>query len=223
MIGWAQTFSVTTLAGSGNAGTANGTGTAAEFENPTSAVVDANGNIFVTDRTNDVIRRITPEGVVTTFAGSGTAGFADGTGTAARFNNPSGIAIDASGNLYVADRDNHNIRRITPAGVVTTLAGSTTAQNGTTNATGTAARFNGPTGVAVDASGNVFVADASNHRIRRVTPAGVVTTFAGNGSGNTNGTGTSALFNLPSAIAIDGSYTSGTINVVVKLVGRREL
>ena len=128
-------------------------------------------------------------GTVTTLAGSGTAGSTDATGTAASFRNPYGIAVDASENVYVADYTNNKIRKITPAGVVTTLAGSGTA--GSTNATGIAASFNGPAKVAVDASANVYVSDRLNHKIRKITAAGVVTTLAGSGTaGSTDGTGT---------------------------------
>jgi len=180
---------VITFAGSGSSGSANGTGTAATFNNPQGAVVDANGNVYIADKFNHSIRKITTSGVVSTFA----------TG----FSRPNGLAIDASGNIYVADEWNHKIKKVTSGGTVTTLAGSSL---GMTNATGTSAQFNYPSGVAVDASGNVYVADKDNHRIRKITSAGVVTTFAGSGSsGNANGTGTAATFASPTGLAIDAN------------------
>ncbi|MDP6772541.1 MAG: hypothetical protein QF704_17670, partial [Anaerolineales bacterium] len=115
---------VTTLAGSGSEGSANGTGTAASFKSPSGVAVDGSGNVYVADTWNHMIRKITSEGVVTTLAGSGSQGSANGTGTVASFSGPSGVAVDGSGNVYVADKDNHLIRKITSDGVVTTLAGS---------------------------------------------------------------------------------------------------
>jgi serine/threonine protein kinase, bacterial len=183
---------VSTFAG-GSGGYADGTGLAAQFNLPSGIVKDAAGNFFVCDRDNHKIRKITPAGVVTTFAGS-TAGLQDGTGAAAKFNQPYCITIDASGNLYVGDRINHAIRKITAAGVVTTLAGNGTAGN--TNGTGAAASFNEPLGVAADASGNIFVADYINGLIRKVTPAGVVTTFQNPGATHIFGIAVDAANNL---------------------------
>jgi gliding motility-associated-like protein len=192
---------VTAFAGNTTAGSNNGTGAAASFNGAYALTKDVYGNIYVADTFNQLIRKITPAGVVTTFAGNGVAGFANGTGTAASFNNPIGVAADASGNIYVADQQNNQIRKITPFGVVSTLAGNTTP--GTSNGTGAAARFSGPLGVATDAAGNVYVADSQNNLIRKVTPAGVVTTLAGSGfSGAVNGTGTAASFSNPTSLVV---------------------
>jgi len=200
----AITPEVTTLAGIGSPGYANGTGTAASFNYPTGVAVDGSGNLYVADQHNHLIRKITSAGVVTTLAGIGSQGYANGTGTAASFNYPWGVAVDGSGNLYVADQGNHLIRKITSAGVVTTLAGS--GSSGSADGTGTAASFHDPTGVAVDGSGNLYVADKNNHLIRKITSAGVVTTFAGSGSsGSADGTGTAASFYRPDGVVVDGS------------------
>ena len=156
-------WTVTTLAGQ-ISGSGDGTGTNAQFSCPEAIAVDTAGNLFVTDRCNHIIRRVTPSGVVTTFAGlAGNPGSADGSGTAARFNVPYQIAADNAGNLYVADSSNHRIRRVTPLGVVTTLAGS--GGPGFTDGTGTNAQFTYPSGVAVDSSGTIFVVDTSNNAI----------------------------------------------------------
>ena len=235
---------VSTFAGSGATGSADGTGTAATFSGPTGIALDASGNVYIGDAGNDKIRKITPAGVVTTLAVTGikdafglvldatgnlydaefgfyrvqkvtpagvvsilagnasTPGSADGTGAAATFNTTCGITADTSGNLYIADFFNNMIRKITPGGVVTTLAGSLT--TGYADGTGTSATFSGPTGITADASGNLYVSDQNNQRIRKITPAGVVTTVAGSGSyGFANGTGASATFNTPRAICID--------------------
>lgn len=192
---------VTTFAG-GTLGTANGTGTAAQFNAPYGLAIDASGNLYVSDTYNHRIRKITPAGVVTTLAGS-TQGYADGTGTAAQFNFPFGIAVDASGNVYVGE--NCRVRKITPAGVVTTFAGGT---QGYLDGNGTAARFNnGINAIAIDNSGNLFVADTYNYRIRKITPAANVTTFAGTGVlGSTDGDASVATFSEITGIAYDKIY-----------------
>jgi sugar lactone lactonase YvrE len=173
---------VSTFAGGGaGTGAVDGTGTAARFSDPYSITKDSQGNFFVVDNGNQVIRKITPAGVVTTFAGtSGQSGDADGTGATARFRNPTGICIDASDNLYVGEFLGNRIRKITPAGVVTTFVGSTTGAEGSTDATGTAARFRGVSGLTIDTQGNLYVADGNNSSVRKVTSAGVVTTLTTN-------------------------------------------
>lgn len=155
---------VTIIAGSGSYGSADGTGSAASFSTPIGIAVDAAGYLYVADFNGNKIRKVTPDGVVTTLAGSGSSGSNNGTGTAATFNGPRGIAVDAMGNVFVADRYNNMIRKITSAGVVTTIAGRTT--SGNADGTGTAAQFNNPFSVAVDAMGRVYVADTYNYRIR---------------------------------------------------------
>ncbi|MFY7884615.1 MAG: NHL repeat-containing protein, partial [Dolichospermum sp.] len=199
-----QGYNVSTLAGSGTATFADGTGTAASFYRPWGLAIDASENIYVADAFNNRIRKISPTGVVTTLAGSGTPAYSDGTGVSASFTGPSGVAVDLSGNVYVADQYNHRIRKITSAGVVTTLAGNGTAAFG--NGTGTAAYFNYPTGIAVDANGFVYVADQNNHRIRKISPAGVVTTFAGSGSyGYSDGASGVAMFRSPTDVKVDAN------------------
>jgi len=192
---------VTTFAGSATAGSTNSTGTNARFNFPRGTALDSAGNVYVADSASRQIRRITPAGVVSTFAGSTTSGFADGTGTSATFNTPVGITVDPVGTIYVSDIGNHNIRRITSAGVVTTLAGSRTATFA--DGVGTNAAFNTPSGIVADIYGNVYVADTNNQRIRRVTSDGTVTTLAGSTAGYADETGTNARFYFPYHLSID--------------------
>jgi alpha-tubulin suppressor-like RCC1 family protein/sugar lactone lactonase YvrE len=164
---------------------------------------DRAGTLYVSQVTGHRILKISPTGVVTTLAGGGTPGYADGVGTAARFYYPCGLGLDAAGMLYVADRDNHRIRRVNPAtGAVTTIAGST---QGYGDGTGTTARFNTPWGVAVDAAGTIYVADAGNYRIRRISPTGQVTTLAGSTQGFADGIGAAAKFATPWSVAVDAA------------------
>lgn len=194
---------VTTFAGSNAHGSADGTGTAASFFDPIGVAVDGAGNVYVADANNHKIRKITPGCVVTTFAGSGAQGSADGTATAASFNSPFGVAVEGGGTVYVADTFNNKIRKITPGGVVTTLAGS--GVPGNEDGTGTVASFTHPSSVAVDGSGNVYVADFGANKIRKITSGGVVTTFAGSGGqGSADGAGAAASFYFPSGVALDG-------------------
>jgi sugar lactone lactonase YvrE len=208
---------VTTLAGflsRGTTGHLDGTNSSALFNGPYGIAVDANTNIYVADTYNDTIRKVTPVGtnwVVTTLAGSPTnAGSADGTNGVARFSYPAAIAMDTNGNLYVADFGNDTVRKIVQSGtnwVVTTLAGLA-GSSGSHDGTNSNARFSGPEGLAVGASGQLFVSDSFNNTIRGIQPVGtnwVVTTLAGSAgtTGSSNGTGTAALFNVPQGIAMN--------------------
>lgn len=239
---------VSTFAG-GASGFMDATGTAARFNQPYCITIDAAGNLYVGDRMNHAIRKITPAGVVTTLAGNGTPGSQNGTGSAARFAEPLGVATDAAGNIFVADYLNGLIRKITPAGLVTTLINPgqvfglvfdasdnlyyTTYSNhqvmkysstgassviagqsgtgGTADGTGTAALFNFPSGITVDNNDNLYVCDAMNHRIRKITSAGVVTTFAGNNAGVTDGIGSGAAFDTP--LAVYGDFNKNAIYI----------
>jgi len=215
---------VTTLAGlAGTPGSADGTGSAALFNNPYGVPVDSAGNVYVADFYNSTIREVTQAGVVTTLAGlAGTKGSADGTGSVALFDGPTGVAVDTATNVYVADFFNSSIRKVTPAGVVTTLAGLA-GSPGSADGTGSAARFDGPTGVAVDSAGNVYVGDRYNSTVRKVTPAGVVTTLAGlaGSPGSADGTGSAALFNAPCGVAVDSAgnvYVADCYNNTIRKV-----
>lgn len=209
---------VTTVAGNPpQAGTIDGSGSAARFRAPNGAAVIGD-NVFVADTGSHTIRKVTSAGAVTTLAGNpGVSGIQDGSGTGARFTNPQGIAA-AGTNLYVADPGNHAIRKVTSAGAVTTFAGSTTGTRGFVNGTGTAAQFNTPKGIATDGS-SLFVADAGNHAIRKIDIAtGSVTTLAGTGTaGSAN---SPAQFNSPEGIAVIGTsvYVADTGNHAVRKV-----
>ncbi len=207
---------VSTFAGS-IAGMNDDTGTAARFNHPLSVALNSVGYVFVADSKNNMIRKIAPDGTVTTVAGTGTAGSANGAGNTATFNYPNGLAIDAADNVYVADALNNMIRKITPAGIVSTLAGSTL--SGNVNDQDTNARFNYPTGIAVDGTGNLFVADENNHIIRKITAGGLVTTFAGSSNpDNIDDTATAAAFFSPYGIAIDASN-----NLYVAEIGNNKI
>ncbi|MGX5817870.1 IPT/TIG domain-containing protein [Chitinophaga lutea] len=192
--------SVSAIAGNDVAGYAEGA--AARFRLPWKSAVDAQGNIYVADRDNHRIRKITPAGITSTVAGNGTAGFADGPATMAMFNQPLDVTVDAAGNIYVADNLNHRIRKIGTDGMVTTVAGNGTA--GFVEGTGTAAQLKNPSGLDLDKDGNLIVADRLNHRIRKITPAGVVSSIAGDGTtGFRDGAAVGARFADPYSIAID--------------------
>jgi hypothetical protein len=222
-------WNVTTIAGdAGYQGSADGPGTEASFAAPYGVAADSAGNIYVADTGNDTIRKIAPAGtnwVVTTLAGvAGIIGSSDGTGSGGEFNYPSGLAVNQTGDIYVADSSNGEIRKMTPAGskwAVTTLAGQVTGGSGSQDGTGGGALFNYPYGVAVDRSGNVYVADTYNDTIRQVTPQGLVTTLAGlpGVSGGLDGTGISAQFYYPTALAADKSgniYVADSYNDTIR-------
>lgn len=179
------------FAGNGMGGWDDGQGTAATLYQPDALLSDAAGNIYFSDQSSHLVRKITPGGLVTTIAGMAhMPGFANGTGSAARFSNPRGLDIDNAGNIYVADQANNRVRKITATGVVTTYAGS--GAIGTLNGQTGAASFNTPTAVAFDVAGNLYVSDSGNNLIRKITTAGVVSTFA-------------AGFNFPRELRVDGT------------------
>jgi len=207
---------VTTFAGDGTSGSTDGPAASASFTVPNGLAIDSAGNIYVVDSNNQKIRKIDTSGNVTTFAGTGAAGSTDGPVASATFNNPSGITIDGLGNIYIADTSSHTIRKIDTSGNVTTFAGSGGA--GYIDDTGTAAKFSMPGELSADILGNIYVSDYGNNRVRKITPAGVVTTLAGNGTrSGVDGPASSATFNL-NAVVVD-SYS----NVLVSDYGNNKI
>ena len=199
---------VSTFAGQATArGSVDGELRAARFASPNDITADKTGNLYVADTANHTIRKITPEGIVSTMAGlAGSSGSQDGIGASARFSSPRGLCSDENGTLFIADYGNHIIRKLTPDGAVTTVAGLAGAAGGADGAAGVA-RFNGPRGVAVDISGDVYVSDTSNHAIRRIASDGTVSTVAGFAGtpGHVDGAGANARFDGPQKIALDSA------------------
>jgi uncharacterized protein (TIGR03437 family) len=207
-----QTYTINTFAGNGTIGYSgdNGPATSAQLNQPWGVAVDAAGNVYIADTVNNRIRKVA-NGVISTVAGNGTLGYSgdDGPATSAQLSWPAGVAVDSAGNLYVADQNNNRIRKVSN-GVITTVAGNGTPGYSGDNGSATSAKLYGPQGVAVDSAGNLYIADTSNQRIRKVLN-GVIATAAGNGpdlygnggySGD-NGPATSARLNQPWGVAVD--------------------
>ncbi len=239
--GWATAIPlVSTLAGGGSlggttSGHGNGTGSVATFNSPYGLCVDSAGNVYVGDLLNNLVRKVSAAGVVTTLAGGGSLlgtsqGYLDARGVSAKFYWPNGVVMDASGNLYVADGGNNLIRKISPAGTVSTFAGGGSAlgtASGYLDGTGTAAKFNNPCELDIDASGNLYVTDCDNNLIRKISPAGVVTTLAGGGSatgtsaGFVDGEGRATKFKAPGDAVVDSAgnvYVADSGNNVIRRI-----
>jgi sugar lactone lactonase YvrE len=186
--------------------------------------VDAAGNLYVTDNYSFVIRKITPDGTVTTVAGKvGDPGSVDGKGAVVRVGKPRGVAVDRAGNVYVADEAFNTVRKIAADGLVTTIAGNANLDGGAANGVNTNATFFAPRALAVDAKGIIYVADTDNNVIRKITPDGVVTTFAGQAghAGNTDGQRAAARFNAPRGVAVDKAgnvYVADSQNAAIRKI-----
>ena len=203
---------ITTAAGTGlfTFGGDGGAATAANLANPSGVAVDGTGNLYIADALNQRIRKVSTNGIITTVAGTGTAGFGGdgGAATAANLNNPVGVAVDGAGNLYIADSQNHRIRKVATSGIITTVAGNGTTSNSGDGGLATASGFNYTAGVALDGTGNLYIADQGNHRIRKVATNGIITTVAGNGTAGYSGDGgaaTAANLANPASVVVDGT------------------
>lgn len=220
----AVVWRTSSVAGSGAAASVDGIGALASFHGPAGMALDPMGRLLVADASSSRIRRITlPQGVVTTIAGGPVAGYVNSSvSLSAAFQGPGGVAVDAQGNIFVADTLNHSIRRISAVdGAVSTLAGN--GQAGATDGAGSAARFNAPRGLTVDRTGQVIVADSGNHAIRQISPDGTVTTIAGQlqTRGRTDGPAASALFSGPAGVAVDAAgsiYVADTQNALIRVI-----
>ena len=216
---------ITTVAGTGDIGYTgdNGAATSATLNTPWGVAVDAAGNLYISDAGNSAIRKVS-SGVITTIAGTGTAGYSgdNGPATSATLNGPAGIAVDATGKLYVADFGNSRVRMIS-GGTITTVAGNGTATFAGDGGSATSASLSGALDVKVDAAGNLYIADRGNNRVRMVT-GGIISTIAGNGTasfGGDNGPATSAQLNAPSGVALDAAgnlFIGDTNNNVIRQV-----
>jgi uncharacterized repeat protein (TIGR02543 family) len=203
---------ITTVAGTGVAGYSgdDGPATSAQLYNPTGVAVDTAGNLYIADSNNYRVRKVSVLGTITTVAGTGTAGYSgdDGLATSAEINYPVGVAVDAAGNLYVAEYYNHVIRKVSPGGTITTVAGTGVAGYSGDNGPAVSAKLEKPSDVAVDTAGNLYLADYQNYRVRKVSAAGTITTVAGSGSPGSvgdNGPATSAALGFVSGVAVDST------------------
>ena len=203
---------ISTVAGDGTRGYGGdgGPATAAQLSSPYGVAADGAGNLYIADTFNHRIRKVDAAGVISTVAGDGTRGYSGdgGAATAAQLRYPQGVAADGAGNLYIADRVNHRIRKVDAAGVISTVAGDGTRGSGGDGGPATAAQLNSPRGVAPDGAGNLYIADLGNHRIRKVDAAGVISTVAGDGTegfGGDGGPATAAQLNRPAGVALDGA------------------
>jgi sugar lactone lactonase YvrE len=220
---------ITTIAGNGAAaGNAGDGGPAAnaELTTPRAVAADASGNVYIADLGNNRIRKVKPDGTITTVAGNGTAGYSGdgGAATNAQLNGPKGLTLDVAGNLYIGDTSNNVVRKVTPGGTITTTAGNGQQGYSGDGGSATGAQLYGPRGMAVDGSGNLFIADGNNNVIRKVTPKGAITTVAGNGTAGYLGDGgpaTSAELSTPIHVALDAKgnlYIADTANKVIRMV-----
>jgi hypothetical protein len=204
---------ISTIAGTNVGGFSSDTvATASKLNHPAGVAVDVNGNVYIADRANNMIRKVTPGGKITTYAGTGMAAYGgdNGAATAAQLSDPQGVAVDAAGNLYIADAGNNVIRKINPAGLITTVAGNGVAGYSGDAGLATAARLYTPTGVAIDGFGNLYIADMLNNVVRKVNTSGVISTIAGNNSlgySGDNGAAVAAKLHYPSSVSVVGQKT----------------
>ncbi|GGR31416.1 NHL repeat-containing protein [Streptomyces netropsis] len=202
---------IATVAGNGVAGfiSDGGPGALTRVYHPLGVTVDKNGVLYIADQHNHRVRKVTPNGIITTAAGDGTGGYISdgGPAVATRLHYPGGVAVDDAGNLYIADTHNHRVRKVTPNGIITTVAGNGEAGYVSDGGPAMATRLHYPYGVAVDGGGNLYIADHQNHRVRKVTPNGNITTVAGNGEAgyvSDGGPAISTRLHYPVAVAVDG-------------------